>query len=60
MTFTYALEIDPRVTQRDVALALRRAAAMLEKKPTSTFEDGDKQPIRDTSGEIIGEWNVSK
>jgi hypothetical protein len=39
---------------------MRRAAAMLEKKSSSTFEDGDRQPIRDTSGEIVGEWNVSK
>lgn len=57
MTFTFSLEIDSRVTHRDVALALRRAASLIE-KTKGTFEEGDKQPIRDPAGDVVGEWKV--
>ena len=57
MTFTLTYEIAENVTRRDMALALRRAASLLE-KTVGTFEDGDRQPIRDTAGDVVGEWNV--
>lgn len=57
MTFTLTYEIDEDITHRDMALALRRAASLLE-KTKGRFEDGDKQPIRDTDGDVVGEWNV--
>jgi hypothetical protein len=57
MTFTLSFEIDPDVTHRDVALALRRAAALID-KTKGTFEEGDKQPLRDPLGQKIGEWNI--
>lgn len=57
MTFTLTLEIEPDATHRDVALALRRAAALVD-KTTGTFEQGDRQPIRDTGGSLIGEWKI--
>jgi hypothetical protein len=57
MTFTLTLEIHDNVSHRDMALALRRVAALIE-KTVGEFEEGDKQPIRDGK-EIIGEWSVS-
>lgn len=56
MTFTLTLEIDPKATHRDVALALQRAAALV-RKTSGTFEFGDRQPIRE-DGDVIGEWKV--
>lgn len=58
MTFTLVIEIDEDVTRYDVALALRRAAAVFE-KTNGTFESGDAAPVRSTSGDLIGEWNVN-
>lgn len=58
MKFVLELEIEDNVTRRDVALALRRTAAAIE-RIRGTFEIDDEAPIQAPGGDLIGNWVVS-
>lgn len=60
MEFVLTIEIEDGVTRRDMALALRRVAAVFEKYDADgTYEVGDSAPIYDLDGEHVGHWQVT-
>lgn len=58
MQFILDLSIEPDVSRKDVALALRRVAAALE-RTDAPFEEGDTTPIRSPEGKRIGQWEIA-
>lgn len=57
MKFVLSMEIEPDVSRKDLALALRRTAATLE-RTDEPIEEGDSAPVRDPSGSHVGEWEI--
>lgn len=58
MKFVLSIDIEPDTSRKDVALALRRAAANLE-RTQEPLEDGDSAPVRDPEGGRVGIWEVA-
>lgn len=58
MKFVLTLNIEEDVSRKDIALALRRTAATLE-RTTDAIEEGDSAPVRDPRGTHVGDWEIA-